>query len=139
MKVAPLLFLPFAAQFVLACHHTPPELLAFPASCVRTRDCTEPVTIPDDTLPRGTILGLVVDRFDMRLVGYAQVKIVSTGIITIATEKGAFRLSGLHPGPDTLDIRFIGYQRSWVPVILPQATGVRILVPLQPLGLQISY
>ncbi len=101
--------------------------------------CTQPVTIPNDTLPLGTFLGVVVDQFDMHLVGHAQIKTVSTGEITIATERGRFRLAGLQPGPDTIDVRYIGYQRAWVPIVVPQRGGATILVPLQPLGVQISY
>lgn len=77
-----------------------------------------------------TLAGNVTDSAG-RPIGFATV-ITDSGPATLAQRDGSFRLSGVHPGPQTFTIKRIGYQPLMFEMEMPVGTTVTVQLKLLP-------
>lgn len=116
-----------------------PPLLTSQSWCPLSRDCIVPIMMPDSTLPAGTIKGVVIGwnprsadsagNFEQHRG--AVVWDQRSGSRTQTGAGGAFELTGLNPGWDTLTAGFLGYERTTVAVEMPRHGGLHLLIVLQ--------
>jgi hypothetical protein len=122
----------FVTGFLLgACHH-PSQLTLYPAPCVSTHACANPVTGLDSTLTAGSLRGLVLaQEWVQTPLGAVQVYAQSRPERLVYSSKdGTFRLAKLQPGQDTLIVRMIGYIPRRIPILVPPSGGMWVVIPL---------
>ena len=98
-----------------------------------------PIMMRDSSLPVGTIRGVVIGWNPMtpdsagtfEQFRGAVVMDHETGARAQTGAGGAFELTGLKPGWDTLTAAYIGYQKTTVAVQMPGRGGLRLLIVLQ--------
>lgn len=82
-----------------------------------------------------SIEGIVVDhKTGEPLIG-AAILIVDTEAGTISDQFGQFRISGLESGNYTLEISFVGYQKTIRPLSISDKLANSVSIPLQPSSL----
>ncbi|HWH03615.1 MAG TPA: hypothetical protein VN674_08005 [Gemmatimonadales bacterium] len=107
--------------------------------CAQEAGCVVPIMMRDSTLPVGTIRGVVIEWNPMSpdsagTFGQYRGAVIldhGTGARAQAGAGGAFELTGLKAGWDTLTAAYIGYQRTTVAVQMPGRGGLRLLIVLQ--------
>ena len=85
-----------------------------------------------------TLTGRVVSASTGRPLDGAVVALVGSGAGAITDSTGAFRIPRTPPGPDTVRIRFIGYEASDAPIELRPAATTRAVFLLSPTAVRVA-
>ena len=110
----------------------------FPPPCLALKSCNQPAVVADSNLPTGSIRGPVVARSAMCPLARALVRSAATRQRTFTTKRGEFTIEHLMPGVDTLIVGFIAYKEATVPLTIPSAGGLWLLVPMDMAATAVS-
>lgn len=94
---------------------------------------------PPDAQPSlVTLVGQVVNATTGRPVDGAVVSMVGSGFGAVTDSAGAFRIPRTHAGPDTIEVRYIGYEPSRTPIQLPPDQTSRVTLLLSPTVVRVA-